>query len=171
MTAVCLYLPEIDTKCKTLTLEIIPFIKEKSLLNTKDNMPENLDKQLKKFQIFLNFILYLCHNIKELKILNILPFNKIINFFKKEKIITLNYNNRIWEYKYNNNKISYIEIKDTIPDSINDSINKDNIDIITIFNNNDSINIYNGISKPNSNQINFFSEKCEILASNYNKQK
>ena len=40
--------------------------------------------------------------------------------------------------------------------------------MITIFNNNDIIKLYNGIDKPNSNQIKNFSESCEFLANNYN---
>ena len=172
MTAICLYLPEIDIKCNILNIEILPFLKEKGFIkNTKDNMPETLHNQLKKFNKFLNSLLYICDNIREMNIENDILFIKIINFFTEGKVIRLYHYNKIWEYKYKNNEIIYNQIyNDKSEKNINIDIKDNSIpDIINIFNNNNNnINIYNGINIPNFNQIKCFSETCEFLANNYN---
>jgi len=182
MTAICLYLPEINIKSKSLVLCIAPFIKEHGSGNGKDNMPDTNKNQISKFTKFLNYLLFMYDIIikksNTVKNAFINQITKIYNFFKKGKVIILKHINRKWEFKLKDNKIQYFEI---INNNSNNIINVNEISVneisvneinknkdIILFNDNDIIKLYNGIKKPNYQQINKITQICEPLANKYN---
>ena len=188
MTAICLYLPKCTSN--SFTLNISPYLKEEGF--TLDNDPEEIDIQITKIKLFLNFLrnmsnYYFKNNIINKNLFNIKKFllnnknNLLIiskdyfyvfvydNELKYQKI--RNIKNESLSYRNNNNNNNNNNNKNNnINNNINKKINNKNTNK-SIHNNIiiESINILPGFNKPSKTNIKLKTNiKCESFSKSLN---